>query len=62
MVLRLGRRLVTWKGAHLGRNAALPEVCLDRRRQRGNLLILLHLDVWRMVWSCGPLRPLSWSW
>ena len=28
---------------------ALPEVRLDRRRQRGNLLILRHSDEWRAV-------------
>ena len=33
----------------LHHSAALPEVHLDRRRQRGNLLILRHCDEWRTV-------------
>ena len=33
----------------LHHSPALPEVRLDRRRQRGNLLILRHCDEWRTV-------------
>ena len=48
-LLPLGRPLVTCKGVHPGLEVALLEVRLDRRRERGNLLILRRCDEWRKV-------------
>ena len=42
-----GRRLR--RDLLLHHSSALPEVRLDRRCQRGNILILRHCDEWRTV-------------